>query len=94
MKKGQISANKLEGKNISFIAREQSRSQIVVRNYLNDPESYGTLKRLDRPPKITNAIRRRLFREASRGQSTQDVTYGQNIQMHKTFMIFIEFSYV
>ena len=33
---GQISANKLERKSISFIARELLRSQKVVRNYLKD----------------------------------------------------------
>ena len=34
--KGQISANKLEEKSISFIARELSRYLTVVRNYLKD----------------------------------------------------------
>ena len=55
---GQISANKLGGKSTSFIARE-----------LKDTKSYGTRKRPDCPPKITIAARRRLFREAYKGQS-------------------------
>ena len=68
--KGQISAYKLEGKSISFIARELLRSWTVVRNYLKDTESYGTRKRPGRPLKITNAARRRLFREASKERSS------------------------
>ena len=40
-----------------------------MRNYLKDPESYGTRKCPDHPPKFTNAARRRLFREASKKQS-------------------------
>ena len=78
--KGQISANKLEGKSISFITRELSRSPTVVRNYLKHPESYGTRKRSGRPPKITNVARRRLFREASKGQfSSKDPYKSQNL---------------
>ena len=50
--KGQISTYKLEGKFISFIARELSRSRTVVRNYLKDHESYGTTKRPGHSPKI------------------------------------------
>ena len=37
--KEQISAYKLEGKSISFIARELLWSQTVVRNYIKHPES-------------------------------------------------------
>ena len=43
--KGQIYAYKLEGKSISFIVREPSRSYTVVINYLKYPESYVTRKR-------------------------------------------------
>ena len=78
--KRQISAYQLEGKSISFIAKELSRSRTVVRNYLKDSESYGTKKRPGRPPKITNAARRRLFREASKGQSSsRDLQKSQNL---------------
>ena len=66
IKKGQFSVYKLEGKSISFIARELSRSQTVVRIYLKDPELYGTRTRSDRQHKITNAARRRLFPESSK----------------------------
>ena len=66
--KGKIFAYKLQEKSINFMARELSRPRTVVRNYLEDPESYGARKRLGRPPKITNATWRRLFREASKGQ--------------------------
>ena len=68
--KGQISAYKLEGKSISFIVRELSRSRTVDRNYQKEPESYVTRKRSGRLPTITNAARRRLFCEASKGQSS------------------------
>ena len=83
--KGQISAYKLEGKSISFIGRELSRSRTVARNYLKDPESYGTRKRLGRPPKITNAARRQLFREVSNGQpSSRDLQKSQNLPVTPT----------
>ena len=65
MKKGKF----LEEKSISFIARELSRSRTAVRNYSKDAESYGTRKRPGHPPKITNAARHQLFREASKRQS-------------------------
>ena len=42
-----------------------------MRNYLKDPESYDTRKRPGRPPKITNAARRRLFREVSINQAQE-----------------------
>ena len=58
---GRISANRLEGKSISFIARELSRFPTVVRNYLKNSESYGTRKRSGCPPKITNTTRCRPF---------------------------------
>ena len=78
--KGQISAYKLEGKSISFIARELSKSQTVVRNYLNGPESYGTRIRPGCLPKITNAARRWLFREAFKRQSiSRDLQKSQNL---------------
>ena len=64
-KKEQISVYKLEGKSISFNARELSRTRTVERNYLKDPESYGTRKCPGHPPEITNAARCRLFQEAS-----------------------------
>ena len=66
--------------NLCFIARELSRSRTAVRNYLKDSESYVTRKRPGRPPKIKNAARRRLFREASKGQSSsRDLQKSQNI---------------
>ena len=78
--KGQISANEPEGKSLNFIARELSKSRTVVRNYLKDPKSYGTRKRPGHPPKITNAAGRRLFREASKGQSSlRDRQKSQNL---------------
>ena len=79
-KKRQISANKLEGKSISFIARELLRSRTFVRNYLKGMESYGTRKRPGHSPKITNAARCRLCPEASKGQSSlRDLQKSQNL---------------
>ena len=78
--KGKISADKLEGKSISFIARELSRLWTVGRNYLKDPELYGTRKCPGCPPKIKNAARRRLFQEASKGQSSsRDLQKSSNL---------------
>ena len=74
---GQISAYKLEGKSICFIPRELSRSRTVMRNYLKGLESYVTRKR---PPKVTIAARRRLFLDASKGQSSsRDLQKSQNL---------------
>ena len=51
-----------------------------MRNHLRGPESCGTSKRPGRPPKITNAARRRLFREASKRQSSsKDLQKSQNL---------------
>ena len=78
---GQISAYKLEI-SISFIAKELLSSRTVVRNYLKDPELYGTKKRPGRPPWITNAARRQLFREASKGQSSsRNLQKSQNLSI-------------
>ena len=78
--KGQISAYKLEGKSLSLIVRELSRSQTVVRNYLKDPELYGTRKHPGRSSKITNEARHRLFREASKGpSSSRNLQRSQNL---------------
>ena len=78
--KGQISVNKLQGKSLSFIESELLRSLKVVRNYLKDPELYGTRKRPGCPPKITNAATRRFFREASKEQSSsRDLKKSSNL---------------
>jgi len=68
--KGKISAFHLSGKSVSYIAKQLSRSRTVVSNFLKDPEGYGAKKRPGRPPKMTNTAKRRLFREASKGQSS------------------------
>lgn len=51
---------------IRSIANLIGRSPTAVRNYVNDPASYGTKKSPGRPPKLSDAATRRLFREASR----------------------------
>ena len=68
--KGQMSASKLKGKSKFHCNRTVEVPNSCKKNYLEDPESYDTRKRPDRPPKITNADRRQLFREASKGQSS------------------------
>ena len=68
--------------NPCFIAGEVSRSRTFARNYLKNPESYDIRKRPGCPPKITNAARRRLFREASKGQSSlRDLQKSQNLPL-------------
>ena len=71
--KVQISAYKLEGKYISFIARKLWRSRTVVRNYLKDPESYGTRKYPGHLPKITNAAECRLFEKYLKDNQSQEI---------------------
>ena len=73
--KGQISANKLEGKSLSFIARE-------LRNYLKDLSCMAPEKCPGHPLKITNTARHWLFQEASKGQSSlRDLQKSQNLSI-------------
>lgn len=47
------------------IAKEISRSEFVVRNFLKDRENYGTNQVSGRPPSISIAEKRRLIRSAA-----------------------------
>ena len=70
----------MERKSINFIVRELSRSRTVVRNYLKDPESYGTRKRPGHPLNIKNTTRRRPFQEGSKTQSSsRDMQKSHNL---------------
>ncbi|CDF39120.1 unnamed protein product [Chondrus crispus] len=51
----------------SRIVKELKRSQAAVKNFLRNPEAYGSKKRAGRPRKLTVASRRMLLREASKG---------------------------
>ena len=51
-----------------FIANKIKRSRTVVSNFIKNPELYGRTKRPSRP-KLTATVRRRLLREASKGNS-------------------------
>ena len=89
--KGQISAYKVERKSVSFIAREMSWCRAVRRNYLKDPESYGSRKRPCRPPKTTIASRCQLFQEAFKGQSSSK--YLQKLKIYPSLQEeFVNFS--
>ncbi|KAG6583134.1 putative retroelement [Phytophthora cinnamomi] len=50
------------------IATRVQRSRPVVHAFLSDPEGYTKVKRSGRPKKLTPKARRRLLREASKGQ--------------------------
>ncbi|KAG6583105.1 Transposase [Phytophthora cinnamomi] len=50
------------------IATRVQRSRPVVHAFISDPEGYTKVKRSGRPKKLTPKARRRLLREASKGQ--------------------------
>ncbi|CDF32564.1 unnamed protein product [Chondrus crispus] len=52
------------------IAEKLKRSKTVVTRLLNNPAQYGTIQRPGRPPKVTEAVRRRVIREASKKLTT------------------------
>ena len=60
-------AFKENGLNVSAIARKINRSRTVVNNFLQIPETYGKPKWPARPPELTPTCKRRLLREASKG---------------------------
>jgi transposase len=63
--KGQIQAYNDAGKSNREIARLLRRSEFVVRNFLKNPEAYGTRKRSGRPSKVSERDKRRIYRAAS-----------------------------
>jgi transposase len=68
--RGQILAFETAGWNANAIAKEIGRSHHVVATFLANKEGYGTRKSTGRPPKLTAVATRRLFREATKGQSS------------------------
>ncbi|CDF34225.1 unnamed protein product [Chondrus crispus] len=70
VEKGQILVLHNECLSIREIAESISRSKTVVHNFLKNPPAYGSKKRTERPPKLTPALRRRVFREASKGETS------------------------
>lgn len=63
--KGQIDALHSEGRSLNYIAKFVRRSKCVVRNYLRDPDSYGTKQKSGRPPKVTARDKRAILKAAS-----------------------------
>ena len=90
MKKGKFLL-KPEGIFISFISRELSMSRTVMRNYLKDPESYGTRKCPGHQPKITNAARRWLFEKFLKDNQAQEIC--KNLRIYPSLQEeFVNFS--
>lgn len=56
-----------QGLSIIKIANALDRSETVVRNFLRNPEAYGTKKSKGRPPKLSAADRRKIVRLAATG---------------------------
>ena len=63
--KAKIDAFSSTGMSIQDIAENLGRSRCVVRNYLEDPATYGTAQRPGAPRKLSERDERRLSREAS-----------------------------
>lgn len=63
--KGQIEAFHSENISNREIARRIGRSHAVVGSYLKNPDTYGTIKRKGRPPKLTSHMRHQIIRKAS-----------------------------
>ena len=63
--KGQISALYDQNFTLRHIADQLGRSDKVVRNYLNDPDAYGTNKSSGRPFIVSPREKRRIVSAAS-----------------------------
>ena len=63
--KGQISALYSQNFSLRRIATEIGRSDKVVRNYLDDPDGYGTCKSSGRPAMLSPRDKRRIVNAAS-----------------------------
>jgi transposase len=62
---GQIMTYKNQGKSVAKISELVNRSRRVIRNYIEDPENYGTKKSPGRPAALTPKEHRRVLRLAS-----------------------------
>ncbi|CDF34675.1 unnamed protein product [Chondrus crispus] len=65
--KGQILVHHSNCISLSAIARELGRSRTVVTNFLRDQKRYNRKNAGGRPPKLTEADKRRILREGSKG---------------------------
>jgi DDE superfamily endonuclease/Tc3 transposase len=68
--KTRMKALKDAGWSINRIAEDSNRSRTVVRNYLLNPDTYGTKKKKNRSKKVTAAAVRRLYRAASQSSKS------------------------
>uniref|UniRef100_A0A915P1B5 Tc3 transposase DNA binding domain-containing protein n=1 Tax=Meloidogyne floridensis TaxID=298350 RepID=A0A915P1B5_9BILA len=69
--KGQISSFSEEGHSITWISLRIGRSRRVIKNYLDNPTTYGTKTKSGRPKKLNCRARRRILAELS--NSTKSV---------------------
>jgi transposase len=66
--RGQIDAFAAQSLSHREIADRLGRSKTVVQHYLSSPETYGTAKRLGRPPSLSPSDSRRMLRAAHTGK--------------------------
>ena len=59
-----------EGKTPNYIANDLGRSRGCIREFLRNPNGYGTKRSTGRPPKVTNTMHRLLIRAARTGSFT------------------------
>jgi hypothetical protein len=70
VEQGQILALKKAGLTSAVVGRMLGRTECVVNNFLRRGDTYGTVKRSGRPPRMNDTAKRRLIREATKGKST------------------------
>lgn len=63
--RGMILAFKQEGVSLREIGRRINRSDKVIRNFINDPQKYNTIKRKPRKTKISDREKRKIVNLAS-----------------------------
>jgi len=66
VEQGQILALKKAGLTSAVVGRMLGRTECVVNNFLRRGDTYGTVKRSGRPPRMNDTAKRRLIREATK----------------------------
>lgn len=74
--KGMVEAYKQEGVSLREIARRLGRSDKVIRNYIKNPENYGTIKRRPKISKLSARDKRDIAKLAS--NSTKSLSQIKN----------------
>lgn len=83
--KGKITGMRQDGKSYRAIAKALKRSRHVVKNYLDNPDNYGTKRRPGRPRKLTARDQRSIIKSASNSTiSCQQIKQKNKLPVSRT----------